>query len=138
MRENYDHFRQKYDTRNSESEDDIKVLSGKIKTLELNLNIRDKEYENLRIEFTRLKKEYEKATMQNYSSNSDNSGIIDKLRSKTLLLIQKLEVLVNEISKTEKTSEGTVNLLKRWVDSIPNAEASQLHHVINKFKSLNF
>jgi phage terminase large subunit-like protein len=85
----------------------------------MNLNIRDKEYENLRLDFTRLKMEFDKATTQNFSSDSEHGAVIDQLRSKTILLISKLEVLVNEISKTEKTSENTVNVLKRWIDAIP-------------------
>lgn len=119
MRENFDHFRQAQDSLVPLSEADTLALNTKVKALEMNLNIRDKEYENLRLDFTRLKSEFDKATTQNFSSDSEHGAVIDQLRSKTIMLIQKLEVLVNEISKTEKTSENTVNVLKRWIEGMP-------------------
>ena len=109
-----------------------------MKSLEVKISIMDKENDHLKKTKSKLKKEIEKLRVSQYTSGT--GGVIDKLRAKTLLLIQKLEVLVNEVANTEKTSEQTVVQLREWIDSKPDSVNGDitLKKMVSKFRELNF
>lgn len=134
-------MKKQYKTSLSKSEAEASDCRSKVNTAEHQLEIINKENMRLMQEIKKARFEIESVVAKSTISGTTSQGqsAIDLLRSKASLLLRQLEVLVNEISKTEQTSKGQLDLVKHWLSTTDvEWKDTVIANMVSKLKELDF